>query len=116
MRQTVLPPPSFESATAAIYGSGFSFSKEESRPFRQSLGARIAIFRFVTLRGHASNHHFVSLLLTGVAIEGARKGKRFMPEKRPDPSEVVDSIQHLNGRIDAVLYLVSVLVATFLPF
>ena len=38
-----------------------------------------------------------------------------MAEKRPDPSELADSIQHLNGRIDAVLYLVSVLVATISP-
>ena len=30
-------------------------------------------------------------------------------------SEVVDSIQHLNGRVDAILYLVSVLVATISP-
>ena len=57
----------------------------------------------------------MSLLLTGIAIEGARKGKRFMPDKRLDSSEVADSIQHLNGRIDAVLYLVSVLVATISP-
>ena len=38
-----------------------------------------------------------------------------MAKKRPDPSEVADSIQHLNGRIDAVLYLVSVLAATISP-
>jgi len=38
-----------------------------------------------------------------------------MAEKRPDPSELADSIQHLNGRIDAVLCLVSVLVATISP-
>jgi len=35
-----------------------------------------------------------------------------MPEKRPDPSELANSIQHLNGRIDAVLYLVSVVAGT----
>ena len=57
----------------------------------------------------------VSLLLTGVAIQGARRVKPFMAEKRPDASEVADSIQHLNGRIDAVLYLVSVVVATISP-
>ena len=38
-----------------------------------------------------------------------------MAKKRPDPSELADSIQHLNVRIDAVLYLVSVLVATISP-
>jgi hypothetical protein len=38
-----------------------------------------------------------------------------MTEKRSDSSEVVDSIQHLNGRIDAVLYLVSFVVATISP-
>jgi len=43
------------------------------------------------------------------------KESGFMPEKRPDPSEVADSIQHLNGRIDAVLDLVSLLVATISP-
>ena len=30
-------------------------------------------------------------------------------------SEVVDSIQHLNGRVDEILYLVSVLVAMISP-
>ena len=38
-----------------------------------------------------------------------------MPDKRLDSSEVADSIQHLNGRIDAVLDLVSLLVATISP-
>jgi hypothetical protein len=57
----------------------------------------------------------VSLLLTGAAIEGARRGNPFMPDKRLDSSEVADSIQHLNGRIDAVLYLVSVVAGTISP-
>ena len=38
-----------------------------------------------------------------------------MPDKRLDSSEVADSIQHLNGRIDAVLYLVSVVAGTISP-
>ena len=38
-----------------------------------------------------------------------------MPDKRPDSSEVADSIQHLSGRIDTVLYLVSVVAETISP-
>ena len=55
------------------------------------------------------------MLLTGVAIQGARRVKPFMTEKRPDSSELADSIQDLNGKIDAVLYLVSVVAGTISP-
>ena len=38
-----------------------------------------------------------------------------MAKKRPNPSELADTVRHLTGRIDAVLHLASVLVAKLSP-